>query len=91
MPQQPAFAPDSAAVTAECAVGSHDAVAGDDDGDAVVAVRASDGALRPRMTDLIRELRIGTNFSRRDGAQPSPNLLLKGRASRDDRRRELHR
>lgn len=59
MLEQPALLVEAAGVAGERAVGADDAVAGDDDGDAVLAVRGADGAIGADASDGARDVAIG--------------------------------
>ena len=93
--EQPFFSPEATAVTAERAVGADDAVAGNDDGEHVRAVRAADGATRVRDAETFRHPGIGTCFRDRESSARSPrrafgNPIRSARAgyrTRDFRRR----
>jgi len=58
MLQQPVLPPQPAAVPAKLAVGVHDSVTGDDHGDAVHAVGASDCPLASRRIDAFGKLSV---------------------------------
>src|SRR5674476_961185 len=60
--EQAQLAPQAAAVAAEAATGGDHAVAGDDDGEAVGAVGATDGARRAGRAELAGELRVGARL-----------------------------
>ena len=74
--QQPAFAPQSAAVAAELAAFVHHAVAWNDDGDAVETVGASDGANRGAIAEGDRDVLIRARFSIGDFEKLGPHALF---------------
>ena len=81
MLQEPAFALDASAVACEGAVGSDDAVTGDDYSDGVGAVGESDGPDGFRPADLFGQLSIGDGCAVWNLSQRAPDLALKWRAS----------
>lgn len=75
--QQAFFAPEAAAVTGEGAVGSDDAVAGDQNRDAVIAVGAGHGSDCGGLPDDLSLFGIGTGGATRNGPQGVPDSFLK--------------
>ena len=74
--EQPELAPQAAAVAAQAAAGRDHAVTRDDDGDAVGAVGAADGAGRAGHAELARELGVGARLPVGDTQQRLPHSLL---------------
>src|SRR5690606_24096875 len=86
--QQPLLAPQPAAVTAELAVLVHDAVAGDEDGDAVLAVGGADRTAGAGATDRSGQIVIRTSLAVGDVEQRGPDRALEIRAGIRQRQRE---
>ena len=76
-----AFAVDAPAVAGQRAVGAHDAVAGDGQGDGIGGASARHGAHGARRADAAGQLGIGNGRARRDVAQRLPYLALERRAA----------
>ncbi len=77
-----AFAPHSAAVAAELAVLGDDAVAGDEEGETVGAVRAGDGADGRGCADAAGDFLIAGGAAIRNVNQLPPDAFLKFRAAK---------
>src|SRR5439155_2081874 len=69
--------PEPASVAAQLAVLLDHPVAGDDDGDPVLAVRQAHGALRAGPADAPRQLLVGDRLAAGDPEQLLPDPLLK--------------
>src|SRR5579883_86182 len=83
--EQPALSVQAGGVAGEGAVGAHDAVTRDDDGDRVGAGGGADGADGGRAPDAPRDLAVRARLAVRDVAQRAPDGELEGRAARGDR------
>ena len=79
------LSPEAAAVAGEFAVAADNAVAGDDDADAVVSVRLRHGAHGFRIADCLRLLGIRAGLAVGDGDERVPDLFLERRARDDER------
>jgi len=88
MIEQPLFAIFATAVSRQAAVGAEHAVTGHDDGDAIVAVCASDGACCSGPANSFAELVVDGGFSERHFEQLVPDALLERSADDDERDRE---
>src|ERR1700730_14507355 len=78
--EEPLLAFHTAAVAGEGAVGSDDAVTGNDDSDGIGAVGETDGADWGGAADAAGELAVGGGGAERNLSQSLPYLTLKGRA-----------
>ena len=92
--QQVDFLVDAAGVSCQAAAFADDAVAGDDDGDFIVADRATDGlrghageaALRG---EPLRDVAVRRRLSVRNLEQDAPDVFLERRANHVDGRQEI--
>jgi hypothetical protein len=76
--QQLSFSFDAPAVSGQAAIGSDDAVAGDDYGGGIGSAGSGYGSGCGRLSDFFGELRVGPGFSARNGAEGLPDAHLKG-------------
>jgi hypothetical protein len=83
------FSPESTAITDELSVGADDAMAGNDDGDAIVSVGARHGPHRGGLSDRLGQPGVGRRGSRRNTLELGPDAALEGRAWHVHRNVEL--
>src|SRR3989442_1027819 len=86
--KQPALAVQAAAEASQLAARPDHTVAGDDDGDGVLAVGGADGAGGARAVEAARQLTVARGRAVRDGTQGVPHAPLKRGASRGERQVE---
>src|SRR3954468_10570771 len=82
--EQPAFALEATAVTREGAIRTDDAVARDDHGDGVGAVRGAYGTDSIRVADGSRQVRVRRRATSANQAKRFPHALLEGCADELD-------
>src|ERR1700680_3943059 len=80
---------ETAGESGERARGSDDAMARHHDRNRVSAVRSTHGPRGHRLSDLPRDLRVGSRLSERYGQQRTPHLALKMRSGGIQLQREL--
>src|SRR5947209_822584 len=86
--EQPALAVDAAAVPGQLAVAADDAVAGNDDGDRVLAVGQPDGAAGFGVADPLGQLAVGDGLAVGNVCKCLPYPPLEQRAGRRQRQLE---
>lgn len=85
MVEQPTFSRQAPAVTSQVAIRADYAVAWNDDGQLVGAIRLGHGPVSAWLSDCRGHFRIGSGLSRRNLPQSFPHLYLEGRAQQFQR------